>query len=220
MTRDYKNVSETRRGGGRKTKNTQSKGVVSSKKLSSRFILLASLVIGSFVAFLVYLVMEVDVDNKGLSESPIVKAPEPVVKKPDVKTVQEPRFTFYEKLKEGEKTVPAEVKENAESDIVHHVVSPPSISPKSPKEPEIKSSPSSRLYVLQAGSFSRFKDADKRKANLAFMGVASKIHAISKNSGTMYRVRIGPFASINKINEIESLLKKNNIRSLLMKIKG
>jgi cell division protein FtsN len=47
-------------------------------------------------------------------------------------------------------------------------------------------------YWIQAGSFRRFEDADRRKAELALLGLASSIQAVAIEGQTWHRVRIGP----------------------------
>ena len=47
-------------------------------------------------------------------------------------------------------------------------------------------------YWIQAGSFRRFEDADRRKAELALLGLASSIQAVAIEGQDWHRVRIGP----------------------------
>jgi cell division protein FtsN len=47
-------------------------------------------------------------------------------------------------------------------------------------------------YWIQAGSFRRYQDADRRKAELALLGLGSGIQAVSIDGQTWHRVRIGP----------------------------
>jgi len=58
-------------------------------------------------------------------------------------------------------------------------------------------------YVLQAGSFRQFAEADKLKANLALLGVDAEIQTVTINkTDTWHRVRIGPFTSARKMDKV------------------
>ena len=48
------------------------------------------------------------------------------------------------------------------------------------------------IYV-QTGAFSRSKDADNQKAQIALMGLEAQIQQIIIKNKTLYRVRLGPF---------------------------
>ena len=239
MTRDYKNVTvpgvdsigKTRE----KSKPRKSRSRVSENPSSDGlpvwFWLISGVVIGSFVSFLVYLKLSVNV------ESDVVEAIQKKITLPtksqnetSVKTQSDEaqkdekgRFQFYEILPERFIEVPVE---KVEPEAEQKTTNAKSIqSSKSENEPATafvpeKTERGGRSYVLQVGSFSRFQEADKRKATLAFMGISSKIYAVSKNDRTIYRVQVGPYRDIKKINGISSVLKENKIPSLLMKVKG
>lgn len=67
------------------------------------------------------------------------------------------------------------------------------------------------LYVLQAGSFSEYKDADRRRAELALHGIESVIQRVSIDDRTYHRVRIGPISDLDKLNVMRSRLHQANI---------
>ena len=49
-------------------------------------------------------------------------------------------------------------------------------------------------YYLQAGSFRRFEDADRVKAQLALLGVVAGVQRVTINGGeTWHRVRVGSY---------------------------
>ena len=76
------------------------------------------------------------------------------------------------------------------------------------------------VYVLQAGSFRRFDEADTLKANLALIGVQATIQSVAINGeDTWYRVRIGPFSEFSLLRQARSKLRKNNIEYIVLKIK-
>ncbi|MDH5323972.1 MAG: SPOR domain-containing protein [Gammaproteobacteria bacterium] len=76
-------------------------------------------------------------------------------------------------------------------------------------------------YFIQAGAFKDIKLADRRKANLALMGIKSSIVSVDlKRRGVWHRVRVGPFADVEKMGRVRSLLKSNNISSITVKVKS
>ena len=76
------------------------------------------------------------------------------------------------------------------------------------------------VYVLQAGSFRRFDEADTLKANLALIGIQATIQSVAINGDdTWYRVRIGPFSDFSQLRQARSQLRKNDIEYIVLKIK-
>jgi len=75
-------------------------------------------------------------------------------------------------------------------------------------------------YVLQAGSFRHFAEADKLKASLALLGVSAEIQTVTINkTNTWHRVRIGPFTSARKMDKVRHRLQKKKIRTMILKLK-
>ncbi len=75
-------------------------------------------------------------------------------------------------------------------------------------------------YWLQAGSFRKHADADRRKAELALLGFASNIQAVSLNGQTWHRVRIGPLESASAAESARRRLAENGIGSLAVREKN
>lgn len=76
-------------------------------------------------------------------------------------------------------------------------------------------------YFLQAGSFRSFAEADNLKAQLALLGVESKIDTVTvNNTDTWHRVRVGPYQDLRELNKIRTRLLNNNISAILLKING
>ena len=73
-------------------------------------------------------------------------------------------------------------------------------------------------YVLQAGSFSRFEDADRRRAELALQGIESTIQRVSIDDRTYHRVRIGPTRDLEKLNQQRARLRQANIDVLRIRL--
>ena len=76
-----------------------------------------------------------------------------------------------------------------------------------------------KQYVLQVGSFKNLADAEKLKANLAFLGLEASIQHITIKNQLWHRVRFGPYRDKQKLHRNQNLLKKNDIDSNSMQIK-
>ncbi len=70
------------------------------------------------------------------------------------------------------------------------------------------------LYKLQVGSFNNFADADKLKAELAFLGLQAKLATAKVKNTTWYRVELGPFGTDHKLSNAKNLLIQNKIKYL------
>lgn len=74
-------------------------------------------------------------------------------------------------------------------------------------------------YFLQIGSFKSAHEAEKVKAELAFLGMMAAIQPTeSSDKGTWYRVRVGPFSDINEIDQIRASLQENQIESNIIRL--
>jgi cell division protein FtsN len=65
--------------------------------------------------------------------------------------------------------------------------------------------------VLQAGSFKQSTEAEKMQAQLALLGISSRIQRASVEDETWYRVRIGPIATAEELHGIQSKLREAEI---------
>lgn len=73
-------------------------------------------------------------------------------------------------------------------------------------------------YVLQAGSFSRFEDADRRRAELALQGIESSIQRVSIDDKSYHRVRVGPTRDLDKLNMLRQRLREARIDVLRIRL--
>ena len=244
MTRDYKNVTVT--GARRKNKRTGSNSKIKSKSAGEKTIpgwmwLVSGVVIGGFVSFIVYLKLnvplegalevtknkQVKVEKKGIPEnssSDLVNK-KLVSKNSESTSLETDQLEFYKILPNRQVTLPElegsdsdakDKHETVKQEPVKTNVRPVQLAPK----PTQNSKSVSYIYTLQIGSFLAFKDADKRKANLAMLGIGSRIHAIKTGGKTHYRVLVGPYENIKRVNEIDAAMKANNIKTLLLREKG
>ena len=110
-----------------------------------------------------------------------------------------PRFDFYNMLPNFEVVIP-EQEPDVKVDAAPQVIEKPGV------------------YVLQAGSFSEFKDADRRRAELALHGIESRIQRVAIDDRTYHRVRIGPISDLNELNVMRSRLHEANIDVLRIRL--
>ena len=73
-------------------------------------------------------------------------------------------------------------------------------------------------FVLQAGSFKNFTDADRRKAQLALIGIEAKIQKVSIDADTFHRVRIGPVYDARSAKEMQRRLSEAKIDALVIRM--
>lgn len=111
----------------------------------------------------------------------------------------ERRFDFYNMLPNFEVIIP-EQEPNVRRDS----------EPKAVERPGI--------YVLQAGSFTEFVDADRRRAQLALQGIESRIQRVTIDDKTYHRVRIGPTRDLDELNALRSRLRQAKIDVLRIRL--
>ena len=74
-------------------------------------------------------------------------------------------------------------------------------------------------YFLQAGSFARFEDADQLKARLALTGLVAQIQKVTlEGRGTYHRVRLGPYATLQDMEQANRQLRELGIKALASKV--
>lgn len=73
-------------------------------------------------------------------------------------------------------------------------------------------------YVVQAGAFPKFAEADKVKARLALLGIESEIQAADANGARFHRVRIGPIDNLDQLNRLRGRLRQNGIEYLVIPV--
>lgn len=108
------------------------------------------------------------------------------------------RFEFYDMLPDAEVQVTEQV-------TTTHVAAPPPVSLPG-------------TYVVQAGAFPDFAAADKVKARLALLGVASEIQVADSNGAQFHRVRIGPINDLDELNRLRARLRQNGIEHQVIPI--
>ncbi|MBC3863990.1 SPOR domain-containing protein [Undibacterium jejuense] len=67
------------------------------------------------------------------------------------------------------------------------------------------------IYFLQAGAFKDQADAEGARAKLALIGFEAKVSEKNSDTGTMYRVRVGPFNNAESMNRTRTKLSDNGV---------
>ena len=119
---------------------------------------------------------------------------------------EKPKFDFYKILPGGEEPVTdRELKEAARA---------------AAKGPAGQAEAAKSVFFIQAGSFQNPADADNQKAKIAILGFASSVEPSTlPDKGTWYRVRMGPYTSIDELNRVRRVLSQNGIDASLVKVK-
>lgn len=185
----------------------------SEAKSSGLSWMLMGLLVGLFVAFLVYL-DKIPLKNGAdpSSQEQSSKTPRTTDQKPS--KPKEHQFDFYTVLPDQEVEI-VDVEEAAET-TASKVKADKKISTSQQKSQSTAQSTS--LYQLQVGAFKDLKKADAMKARLAFLGVESNIQVFHASGQKMYRVRVGPSTDGQKINQIKAQLKSQNINTFVQKL--
>lgn len=114
----------------------------------------------------------------------------------------ESRFTFYDVLPNFEVTVPDEPPAAADRSAA--------TTPQAVVEPG--------MYVLQAGAFSTHADADRRRAELAMLGIESHVRRVRVNDRDYHRVYVGPTEDLDELNMLRSRLRAAQIDVLRIRL--
>jgi cell division protein FtsN len=118
-------------------------------------------------------------------------------KKDETKTAK-PKYDFYTILPETEKVLPDRSAKGAT------------------EKPLLDKPEPGASYVLQAGSFGNFHDADQLKAKLALNGLVAQIQKISiEGKGDYYRVRLGPYDKLEKLDAADQQLRAMGVKKPL-----
>jgi cell division protein FtsN len=73
------------------------------------------------------------------------------------------------------------------------------------------------IYFLQVGAFVKRADADAQKANLAIQGFQAQLSEVTSEGTTLWRVRVGPYGSVEESNPVRDKLNGLGIKPTLIK---
>lgn len=173
--------------------------------------MLAGLIIGLFIALLIY-IKDNSSGKLAITEtvSKVFQSQEKtdtrVVKqnktdKPPGPTTTKPKFDFYTILPELEVAIP-------EQELINTTKN-------------TSTNKTNQQFILQAGSFKKFEEADKLKARLALQGIEANIQKVKINAtDTWHRVRIGPLNDVKSLNQTRRRLRDLGIASIVVKNKS
>ncbi len=189
MTKDY---TSKKRSPQRNKTSTKPRSNRRQSRTPNRAPAWAWIVIGLLVAALVSLLLFL----ANRSDAPSVSNTKPASAAVPTETpTAQPRFDFYEILKEREVTVPdrsAEIRASVPDDI---------------------------NYFLQAGAFRSDQDANKLRVELLLSNLETNIEPSTKNGQTWYRVITGPFETCSKMAKARSVLSPQGMSPSLLKRK-
>lgn len=137
--------------------------------------LLTGLALGLSVALAVHLRHTAKLPDEPVAARVAKPASQQADEEAEIEPAPESGFDFYTMLPGLEVVVP---EEEIRPGAAGPTVARPSLAP--------------GRYWIQAGSFRRYQDADRRKAELALLGLGSGIQAVTIDGQTWHRVRIGP----------------------------
>lgn len=160
--------------------------------------MLFGLTVGLAVAAAIYVNDRRPPSTAATAAAPATKATV-VRKKATTAEDDKPQFDFYEMLPKFEIVIP-EQDLDARPDVTPAAVEVPG------------------AYVLQAGSFSTFDDADRMKARLALLGVIARIQKVSVDDRDYHRVRIGPVEDLAELNRTREKLRDARVEVLVIRV--
>ena len=76
---------------------------------------------------------------------------------------------------------------------------------------------SDAIYFLQVGAFNKRADADAQKASLAIQGIQSQLSEINSDGNTLWRVRVGPYNSVEESNPVRDKLNSMGVKTSIIK---
>lgn len=159
--------------------------------------------------------------------------PTPATSTPSKTEPDKPRFEFYqilpgEKGEKGEKGAkggrggekgdkvgkldaakPAELTRQNNADA----------KTQSKTDAKVEAKPSAvEILHLQVGAFQNASEAENMKAKVAFAGFEATVRSVNlPDKGTLYRVRLGPFKSLDEVNRIKAALSQGGIGAAVVK---
>jgi cell division protein FtsN len=179
--------------------------------------LLAGILIGMFLSFLIYLQ---EMDSSAPSELEVAEVPIKETSSVEANTKTSsltPRFEFYDILPQSDAN-------SSVMAVSKKVVEPPS-SPtvvKAVTSPATRSTPkqnASSAQLLQVGAFRNAQEAEGLKAHLALLGVKAQVRASSEdNTGVWHRVEVGPIRNFSQLEYLQAKLRSHNIAFILQTV--
>jgi len=149
---------------------------------------------------------------KGKLPTPEKPADKAGADKAAAKPAERPRFEFYQILP-GDKQ--AGDKDAAPSPTAPR---PPSTAGAKQGSATSPKPHSGETYWLQAGAFTEEREADNLRARIALTGLEAAVRPVTvPDKGTLYRVRLGPYQSLDDANRIKTALSQNGVGAAIIR---
>ncbi|WP_290524034.1 SPOR domain-containing protein [Alcanivorax sp.] len=182
--------------------------------------LFTGLMVGLFIAFLFHLGnTQLQQGGKPIAgtNKPKAQTEKPAAKQEEPQTGDDsPQFDFYAVLPKMEVIVP---QNESDTGTRNTATRKPKDTPRQTST-ESGTRNSNEKYLLQAGSFRRNEDADRRRAELILKGFEASIQSVDLESGdSWHRVMIGPYNNLNAMHRAQDQLASNGIETLPIKMK-
>ena len=134
----------------------------------------------------------------------------PAVEKP------KPKYDFYTLLPEKEVVIPdAELAEQARAEARKAAPKPAAATgdavPTTASAPTAAAANDGSRYLIQAGAFRDNSEAEALKAQIALTGEVARVESAQINGSTVYRVRMGPYASAGSLAAAKQALTSHGI---------
>ncbi|MBW8072735.1 MAG: hypothetical protein GJU77_03475 [Ferrovum sp.] len=116
-------------------------------------------------------------------------------------------------------STPAPATEGAPPQTVENAPTsgPPATSIPSPLSDELQH-PVTVRYFVQTGAFSQSSEAESQRATLALLGIDSTVvPGQVEGKSLYYRVRIGPFSSVEEVRTLVKTLKDNGVPAQVLR---
>lgn len=95
----------------------------------------------------------------------------------------------------------------------------PSPAPTEQVQTSIPTSTDGKGFLVQVGSFKRGADAERLKAELALLGIPSRVQVATIPSGeTYHRVRAGPYPDRGAVDQVRGFLKRHGKDSMTVPV--
>lgn len=129
-----------------------------------------------------------------------------------------PRFEFYQILPGEKEVTDSEAKSAPKAPATAPASAPPNAAPKAGSSPSSPKPHSGETYWLQAGAFADEREADNLKARIALTGLEASVRPVSvPDKGTLHRVRLGPYQSLEDANRIKASLTQNGVGATIIR---
>lgn len=129
-----------------------------------------------------------------------------------------PKFDFYAVLPQMEVIIPKN--EEPSTSSTSRPSQPAASTPRTTPPATNVRPAANEQFLLQAGSFRRTEDADRRRGELILHGLNARIQSVDMNNGeTWYRVMSGPYDNQGTLQQAQDKLGAAGIETLAIRAK-